>query len=83
MAKLSDNNKFKELDKKQNSGKAAKSIVHKISTAKNLLISAKVNLNQYELFKKINASKGVSNNSIINLLITSYNEKNKKYLAED
>lgn len=83
MAKLSDNNKFKELDKKQNSGKAAKSIVHKISINKNLLISAKVNPNQYEIFKKINANKGVSNNSIINLLITSYNEKNQKYLDED
>lgn len=83
MAKLSDNNKFKELDKKQNSGKTAKSIVHKISTTKNLMISAKVNPNQYEIFKKINASKGVSNNSIINLLITSYNEKNQKYLDED
>ena len=83
MSKLSDSNKFKELDKKKNTGRPAKSIVHKISTAKSLMISAKVNPSQYELFKKINSQKGVSCNSIINMLISSYNEKNKKFLKKD
>lgn len=49
MAKLSGNNKIKELDKKQNIGRPAKSIVHKISTAKTLMISAKANSSQYEI----------------------------------
>ena len=83
MSKLSDNNKFKELDKKQNTDKHTKSIIRKISTSKSLLISAKVNPKQYEMFKKINAEKGVSNNSIINLLISNYNARNKSYLDED
>ena len=83
MSKLSDNNKFKELDKKQNIDKHTKSIIRKISTSKSLLISAKVNPKQYEMFKKINAEKGVSNNSIINLLISNYNARNKRYLDED
>ncbi len=83
MSKLSDNNKFKELDKKQNTDKHTKSIIRKISTSKSLLISAKVNPKQYEMFKKINAEKGVSNNSIINLLISNYNARNKSYLDEN
>lgn len=83
MAKLLDNNKFKQLDQKQTAGKPSISIVRKISSQKSTMISAKVNPKQYDLFKKINTQKGVSNNSIINLLISSYNSKNKHYLDED
>ena len=83
MAKLPDNNKFKQLDQKQTAGKPSISIVRKISANKSIMISAKVNPKQYDLFKKINTHKGVSNNSIINLLISSYNSKNKHYLDED
>ena len=83
MAKRPDNNKFKQLDQKQTAGKPSISIVRKISSNKSIMISAKVNPKQYDLFKKINTQKGVSNNSIINLLISSYNSKNKHYLDED
>ena len=75
MAKLTDSDKFKKLDKKTiQPGKG--SIIKKISSGRSQLISVKVNPQKYEQFKNINRQKGVSNNSIINLLFDDYIRKN-------
>ena len=75
MAKLTDSDKFKQLDKKTTLPRKG-SIIKKISSGKSQLISVKVNPQKYEQFKNINRHKGVSNNSIINLLIDDYIRKN-------
>lgn len=76
MAKLTDSDKFKKLDKKITQPRKG-SIIKKIASDKSQLISVKVNPRQYEQFKNINRQKGVSNNSIINLLIDEYIRKNQ------
>lgn len=76
MAKLTDSNKFKKLDERTTQPKKG-SIIKKIALGKSQLISVKVNPRQYELFKNINRQKGVSNNSVINLLIDDYIRKNQ------
>ena len=76
MAKLTDSDKFKKLDEKTTQPKKGR-IIKKIASGKSQLISVKVNPRQYELFKNINRQKGVSNNSVINLLIDDYIRKNQ------
>ena len=67
---------IKKLDEKTTQPKKG-SIIKKIASGKSQLISVKVNPRQYELFKNINRQKGVSNNSVINLLIDDYIRKNQ------
>ena len=76
MAKLIDSDKFKQLDEKTGHTKKI-NVLGKISSATKVkMISIKVNPQKYEQFKSINKHKGVSNNSIINLLISDYIDKN-------
>ena len=63
---------------------AAKKVVKKISgdSEKDKMISAKVNSQTYTQFTKINQLNGMSNNSVINMLITKYVRENKHLLDE-
>lgn len=47
---------------------------------KNKMISAYVDIQNYNLFTEINYELGVSNNSVLNKLIENYIKKNKKIL---
>lgn len=46
-------------------------------------ISAKINMQVFNLFTKINRIQGLSNNSAINMIITKYVRENKSLLDED
>lgn len=63
---------------------AAKNVVKKISGdgGKDKMISAKVNSQTYAQFTEINTVNGMSNNSVINMLITKYVRENKHLLDE-
>ncbi len=75
MPKLTETEKFKQLEEKHNSSSQT-SVIKKISLNKNQMISVKVNPHKYELFKNINKQKGMSNNSVINMLISEYVQQN-------
>lgn len=72
MGDLQRKNKFKE--KEEMILQEEKSVVKKIATPekKNKMISASVNVENYEAFTRINKSKGMSNNSALNMLIADY-----------
>lgn len=46
-------------------------------------ISAKINMQVFNAFTKINRTQGLSNNSAINMIITKYVRENKSLLDED
>lgn len=46
-------------------------------------ISAKINMQVFNAFTKINRIQGLSNNSAINMIITKYVRENKSLLDED
>lgn len=75
MPKLTDTAKFKKLEERRNTTTKS-SVIKKLSAGKSQLISVKVNPHKYEQFKNINKQKGVSNNSVINLLISEYIQEN-------
>jgi len=82
MGKLSSIEKFEELEKKQQP-KEKKDVVKKISSkTKTKMISAKVNAEKYAQFHMINRKIGVSNNSVINMLINNYIKENIAELEE-
>ena len=75
MGDLIKKNKFRE---KEETVIEDKSVVRKIAKAsKNKMISASVNIENYEEFTKINKSKGMSNNSALNMLIADYINQNR------
>lgn len=77
MEKLERINKFKEKEEKTiPEDKSAVKKIAKISGA-NRMISASVNIENYEEFTRINKAKGMSNNSALNMLIADYVSKNK------
>ena len=82
MAKLTSFDRFKNLDEKlkNKKNKVVKTVSEADTKKRSLMISAKVNVVQYDKFKKINEAKGVSNNAILNELIARYIQKNSAYL---
>lgn len=77
MEKLKRENKFKT--KEENLQVEEKSAVKKIArpSKENKAISASVNAENYEAFTRINKSRGMTNNSVLNMLIAEFVEKNK------
>lgn len=75
MPKLTETAKFKQLEEIHNQSSIG-SVIKKLSASKSQIISVKVNPHKYEQFKNINQQKGVSNNSVINMLINEYIQKN-------
>ena len=72
MEKLERKNKFKEkeLALPQEEKSAVKKIAKK--EKENKMISASVNAENYAVFTRINKTKGMSNNSALNMLIAEY-----------
>lgn len=72
MEKLERKNKFKEkeLALPQEEKSAVKKIAKK--EKENKMISASVNAENYAAFTRINKTKGMSNNSALNMLIAEY-----------
>ncbi len=76
MGDLKRTNKFKEKEVTGGEGRSAvKKIVSK-PEKKTKMISASVNIENYEEFTKINTAKGMSNNSCLNMLIADYIKNN-------
>lgn len=77
MGNLERINKFKE--KEEAISQEEKSVVKKIAKndKQNKMISASVNVENYEEFTKINKAKGMSNNSALNMLIADYVNNNR------
>lgn len=70
------------MAKKDDNADKRKRVVMNRSKEKDRQISAKVNSKTYDLFKRINAEEGISNNSSLNMLITNF-VREKKYLLEN
>lgn len=72
-------------------GKASSNIIRKTPVEKIISkdgnkdkqISAKVNLQMYNAFTKINKAQGISNNSALNMLIAKYVRENRVILTDD
>ena len=75
MPKLTETAKFKQLEEKHGNPYKG-NVIKKISVSKSKLISVKVNPDKYEQFKSINRQKGVSSNSVINMLMSEYIQRN-------
>lgn len=77
MGDLQRINKFEEKEKALQQGE--KSVVKKMAAPekKNKMISASVNIENYEAFTRINKAKGMSNNSALNMLIADYISNNQ------
>lgn len=78
-------NKFKEkaVELNKNKEKSVIKDIAKANSAKDKMISAKVNSLTYAQFTEINRVFGMSNNSSLNQLIAKYVLENKKVLEEE
>ena len=54
----------------------------KSNTEKNIRVSAYMNAEKYEKFKRINTLRGISSNKILNLLVSDYVLQYEKLLDE-
>ena len=79
MASLKDNVKGHEIE--QTEAKTAVS-GFKSNREKNKMISAYVNQERYDKFKRINEKRGISNNKILNLMIADYVLQYEKLLDD-
>lgn len=75
----------KKAEEKKEKSEVKKPIEKIISKegAKDKQISAKINMQVFNAFTRINRIKGLSNNSAINMLINKYVRENKSLLSED
>ena len=74
-----------ELEKEQQDTVRKRAAVYQIASAdgsKDKQISAKVNGQLYNTFTQINKIQGLSNNSVINLLLYKYVRENRGVLEE-
>lgn len=81
MGRLLENITKKEAEKAAPQRKAAK-VITTAKSGKDKQISAKVNTETYAAFSKINEAQGMSNNSVLNMLISQYVRANKDIIEE-
>ncbi len=77
---------IKAAEKKDKEKSDVKKPIEKIISRegqKDKQISAKINMQVFNAFTKINRIQGLSNNSAINMIITKYVRENKSLLDED
>lgn len=82
MGRLLENITKKEAAKKAPAKKAAK-VITTAKSGKDKQISAKVNAGTYAAFTKINEAQGMSNNSVLNMLISKYVRENREIIEEE
>ena len=80
-----DAQEAKKAEEKKEKSEVKKPIEKIISKegAKDKQISAKINMQVFNAFTRINRIQGLSNNSAINMLINKYVRENKSLLSED